>query len=54
MLVLKRKPKQKILIGDDIVITCLGKSPAEIGIEAPRHIPIVRAELGPREEKKTQ
>lgn len=52
MLVLSRKTKQRIQIGDDIVITVLrikGQS-VRIGIEAPREVNVARGELGlPRE-----
>ena len=47
MLVLTRKPGEKILIGDDIVITVLdarGDS-VRIGIEAPRGVKIQRDEV---------
>jgi carbon storage regulator len=47
MLVLTRKQGEKILIGDDIVITVLdvrGDS-IRIGVEAPRGISIQRAEI---------
>ena len=47
MLVLTRKSKEQIHIGDDVTITILkinGQS-AKIGIEAPRDVRIVRGEL---------
>ncbi len=47
MLVLTRKPGEKILIGDDIVITVLdarGES-IRIGIDAPRGVKIQRDEV---------
>ena len=47
MLVLTRKPGEKILIGDDIVITVLdvrGDS-IRIGVEAPRGVTIQRDEV---------
>ena len=47
MLVLTRKPGEKILIGDDIVITVLdtrGDS-VRIGIDAPRGVKIQRDEV---------
>lgn len=51
MLVLSREPKQKILIADNIVIEVIDirGDRVRLGITAPRHIPIDRAEL--REEK---
>jgi carbon storage regulator len=48
MLVLTRKPGEKIMIGDDIVITVLesrGGEGVRIGIEAPRHVTIKREEI---------
>ena len=47
MLVLSRKVEEKILIGDGIEVTLLriGKSSVRIGIKAPAHVNIVRAEL---------
>ena len=47
MLVLSRKSNEQILIGDDIVITVIriGENTVRIGIEAPKDVPIVRAEL---------
>lgn len=47
MLVLSRKQDEKILIGDDIVITILRVkgNTIRVGIEAPKGVRIVRAEL---------
>jgi carbon storage regulator len=47
MLVLSRKPGEKILIGDHISITIvrIGPNTVRIGIEAPRNMNIVREEL---------
>lgn len=48
MLVLTRKPGEKIMIGDDIVITFLesrGTDGIRIGIDAPRHLEIKREEI---------
>lgn len=47
MLVLTRKPGEKILIGDDIVVTVLESrgDGIRIGIDAPRGISIQRAEV---------
>ena len=47
MLVLTRKPGEKILLGDDIVITVLDSrgDSIRIGIEAPRGIQIQREEV---------
>lgn len=47
MLVLSRKLMEKIYIGDDIVITVvrLERDKVRLGIEAPRDVNIVRAEI---------
>ncbi|TQL46641.1 carbon storage regulator CsrA [Homoserinimonas aerilata] len=47
MLVLTRKPGERVLIGDDIVITILeGRGDGiRIGIDAPRGVKIQRAEI---------
>lgn len=47
MLVLSRKPGEKILIGPDIKISVirLGPNSVRIGIDAPDHLNIVREEL---------
>ena len=47
MLVLTRKPNERIVIGDDIVITLVhtDSGKARIGIEAPKCVPINREEL---------
>lgn len=47
MLVLTRKPEQKIQISDSITITVLqvhGQT-VRLGIEAPGHVPVLRQEL---------
>jgi carbon storage regulator len=50
MLTLGRNAGESIMIGDNITITILevrcGK--VRIGIDAPREVPIMRQELGPR------
>ncbi len=49
MLVLSRKPGEKICLGSDIVVTVLeikGRQ-VRLGIEAPERVNIVRAELPP-------
>ena len=50
MLVLSRKGGESIRIGDDIIVTVLGDSTAQvrIGIEAPRHVPVNREEVHQR------
>lgn len=47
MLVLSRKPGERILIGDDVTITVvrIGPNNVRVGIEAPRDMSIVREEL---------
>ena len=47
MLVLSRKPGEKINIGDDVSITVvrIGPNTVRIGIEAPREMNILREEL---------
>jgi len=53
MLVLTRKVGEKILLGDDIVITITAISGQQIrlGITAPPEIPILRNELVVREDQ---
>jgi carbon storage regulator len=50
MLVLTRKLMERLYIGDDICVTVvrLEGGQVRLGIDAPRHISIVRAELDPR------
>jgi carbon storage regulator len=47
MLVLSRKPGERILIGDQISVTIvrIGPNTVRIGIDAPRDMNIVREEL---------
>ena len=47
MLVLSRKPGERIMIGDEIAITIvrIGPNAVRVGIEAPRDVNIVREEL---------
>ena len=55
MLVLSRKAKETIHIGDDITITVVRGYKVRIGIDAPRHVAVVRGELedkGPETEKR--
>ena len=49
MLVLSRKPGEKILIGDSITVTIvrIGPNTVRIGIEAPRDINVARGDLDP-------
>lgn len=47
MLVLSRKQDERILIGEDIVITVvrIGDGKVRLGIDAPRSVPIHREEI---------
>src|SRR5262249_14935071 len=47
MLVLSRKPGERILVGNDVKITVIriGPNSVRIGIDAPGHMNIVREEL---------
>lgn len=47
MLVLSRKVGEKILIGDDIVLSVskIQGSKVTIGIDAPKHVRIIRSEI---------
>lgn len=50
MLVLSRKPKQKIRVNGNIVITVVSVEgdKVRIGIDAPKRVSIVRTELEPK------
>lgn len=50
MLVLTRKQKESIKIGDDITITILrvNGNAVKVGIEAPNEVRVLRGELSPR------
>ncbi len=47
MLVLTRKPKQAIVIGDDIriVVVSIDRDQVRLGIDAPRQVSVHRAEV---------
>lgn len=47
MLVLSRKSGQRIMIGDNIVITVVrtGRDAVRIGVEAPKDVKVIREEL---------
>lgn len=49
MLVLSRKINEKVMIGNDVVITIvkIDRNQVRIGIEAPGHIPVYREEILP-------
>ena len=56
MLVLSRKPKESIIVGGDIRITVLEirGSHIRLGVEAPKHIRVLREELIMRDEPALQ
>lgn len=47
MLVLSRKPGERLMVGDDVIITIVRITPnnVRVGIECPKHINVVREEL---------
>ncbi len=49
MLVLSRKLGEKIVIGDNVVLTIvkIDRNQIRIGIEAPQDIPVYREEIAP-------
>jgi carbon storage regulator len=51
MLVLSRRHGEEILVGDNVVIKVLAVAHGrvQVGIEAPREVPIRRSELTPQE-----
>jgi carbon storage regulator len=53
MLVLSRKLGEKIVIGDNIVVTVvkIDRNQIRIGIEAPHEVPVYREEIAPRPPK---
>jgi carbon storage regulator len=53
MLVLSRKLGEKIVIGDNIVVTVvkIDRNQIRIGIEAPHEVPVYREEIAPRAPK---
>jgi len=54
MLILTRRPVEAINIGDEVVLTVLGVTGGQVrfGIQAPRSIPIDRAEVFERKRRK--
>ena len=50
MLVLSRKLGEKIVIGDNIVVTVvkIDRNQIRIGIEAPQEVPVYREEIAPQ------
>ena len=55
MLILTRRPGEKILVGDDIEVIIINEKNGQIrvGINAPRDMLVLRAELEKRSEKQT-
>jgi carbon storage regulator len=53
MLVLSRKLGEKIVIGDNIVVTVvkIDRNQIRIGIEAPHEVPVYREEIAPDRSK---
>jgi carbon storage regulator len=51
VLVLNRKPGERLFIGDDIIITIVRLTPhnVRIGIQAPKELNVVREEIAERE-----
>ena len=49
MLVLSRKVNEKVMIGNDVVITIvkIDRNQVRIGIEAPGNVPVYREEILP-------
>ena len=49
MLVLSRKLGEKIIIGDNIVVTVvkIDRNQIRLGIEAPQEVPVYREEIAP-------
>jgi carbon storage regulator len=56
MLVLSRKLGEKIVIGDNIVITVvkIDRNQIRIGIEAPHDVPVYREEIAPQRTMKSE
>ena len=54
MLVLSRKLGEKIVIGDNIVVTVvkIDRNQIRLGIEAPQEVPVYREEIAPNREAK--
>ena len=47
MLIITRKPGEKIMLGDDIVVEVMAVSGSSVrlGIDAPRSVPVYREEI---------
>jgi carbon storage regulator len=52
MLVLTRKPGEDILIGHNVTVRVVaaGTSKVKIGVDAPKHVDVIRSELAVSEE----
>ncbi len=55
MLVLSRKLGEKIVIGDNILVTVvkIDRNQIRIGIEAPHDVPVYREEIAPQRASKS-
>jgi carbon storage regulator len=55
MLVLSRKLGEKIIIGDNILVTVvkIDRNQIRIGIEAPHDVPVYREEIAPQRTAKS-
>lgn len=53
MLILTRRPSEAINIGNDVTVTVLGVAgnQVRIGIEAPKNVPVDRAEIRVRKDR---
>jgi carbon storage regulator len=55
MLVLSRKLGEKIVIGDNIIVTVvkIDRNQIRVGIEAPQDVPVYREEIAPQRAAKS-
>lgn len=56
MLILTRKPGETVMIGNEVTLTVLGVrgNQVRIGIDAPRNVPVHRAEVFERIQRELQ
>jgi carbon storage regulator len=56
MLVLSRKPGERILIGDNVAVTVIriGPNTVRLGIDAPKDMNIVREELDEQQQQRKE